>query len=108
MFLSSLATLNFSLALLVGLFAAPLTSARPLSEKPVRALVFGLVINLLAPTTVLYAGCTYWSIPIGVLLREAAFGWNVWGMNTQFVVWCVWWPAWLVGAILILGKPQDV
>jgi glycosylphosphatidylinositol transamidase len=108
MFLSSLATLNFSLAFLVGLLAAPLAYVRPLPERPFLVAVFGLIGNILNPTAVLYMGSYYWQIPVGEILKEAAFGWNVWGMNTQVVVWCVWWPAWLIGATLLLGKPQDV
>ena len=41
------------------------------------------------------------------LLTQAAFGWDVWGMNTQVVVWCVWWPAWLVGGILLFGELRE-
>jgi len=107
MFLSSLATLNFSLALMIGLLAAPLTYAYPVPGRPVVAAVFGTLINLLAPPAVLFAGCYYWDVQIGDFLREAAFGWNVWGMNTQVVVWCVWWPAWLLGAMLIHGEPKN-
>jgi len=108
MFLSSLATLNFSLALLVGLLAAPLTYVHPLPGRPILAAIAAVMLNFLAPTAVLCMGSLYWNIPVGEILKEAAFGWDVWGMNTQVVVWCVWWPAWLVGAILLLGKPQDV
>jgi glycosylphosphatidylinositol transamidase len=106
MFLSSLATLNFSLALLVGLLAAPLTYVRPLTGNPL-LVIFGFILNTLAPTTILYAGSLYWNIPVTEILREAAFGWNVWGMYTQVVIWCVWWPAWLIGSIVLLGKPRD-
>jgi glycosylphosphatidylinositol transamidase len=35
------------------------------------------------------------------VLTQAAFGWNVWGMWTQVVVWCVWWPAWMAGTLLL-------
>jgi glycosylphosphatidylinositol transamidase len=108
MFLSSLATLNFSLALLVGLLAAPLTYIRPLPSKTTLARLLGIMLNFLAPTAVLYSGALYWKIPIGEVLKESAFGWNVWGMNTQVVVWCVWWPAWLVGSIILHGKPRDL
>lgn len=45
---------------------------------------------------------------IGEVLREAAFGWRVWGMYTSVVVWGVWWPAWLVGAVVVLGRPEAV
>lgn len=107
MFLSSLATLNFSLALLVGLLAAPLAYVRPLPGRPIVAALFNITLNFLAPTAVLFFGSFYWKIAVGEILKEAAFGWDVWGMNTQVVVWCVWWPAWLVGAILLLGKPVD-
>jgi glycosylphosphatidylinositol transamidase len=41
------------------------------------------------------------------VLKEAAFGWDVWGMTTQVVVWCVWWPAWLVGMVLLFGNPRE-
>jgi glycosylphosphatidylinositol transamidase len=38
------------------------------------------------------------------LLKEASFGWNVWGMYTPVVVWCLWWPAWLVGMVNVFGE----
>jgi glycosylphosphatidylinositol transamidase len=105
MFLSS--TLNFSLALLVGLLAAPLTYLRPLPYIGTVAILSGIMLNCLTPTAVLYYGALYWKIPIGKILTEAAFGWNVWGMNTQVVVWCVWWPAWLVGSMILQGRPRE-
>src|SRR3954447_20437715 len=53
MFLSSLATLNFSLALIIGLLASPLTFMRPWPAKPVvRWLCFGM-LNTVAPTAVI-------------------------------------------------------
>ncbi|RKF54199.1 GPI transamidase component GAA1 [Golovinomyces cichoracearum] len=103
LFLSSLATLNFSLSLLVGLLSAPLAYTQHLPNSTSRSLILPLLLNLLAPTTVLIIGTWYWGLTIEALLTEAAFGWNVWWMNTQFVVWCVWWPAWLVGMITLLG-----
>ncbi|TAQ84596.1 hypothetical protein B7494_g7067 [Chlorociboria aeruginascens] len=105
MFLSSLATLNFSLAFLVGLLATPLTYIQPFPGRPLTTTLLSLLINLLAPPTVLLAGAYYWNLNVGNILQEAAFGWDVWGMNTQVVVWCVWWPAWLAGGILLYGKP---
>lgn len=114
MFLSALATLNFSLAFLVGLLSAPLTYITPLSiqSTPIRLIIRGVVwiaLNLLAPTTVLVVGARGFGLEMGVggVLKEAAFGWDVWGMNTQVVVWCVWWPAWVVGMILLFGGARD-
>jgi GPI-anchor transamidase subunit GAA1 len=101
LFLSSLATLNFSLAFLVGLFSAPLTYMQPLPSRPIIAGTLALFLTALAPTTVLFAGAQYWGLGIGEVLKEAAFGWDVWGMNTQVVVWCVWWPPWSIGMTLL-------
>lgn len=106
MFLSSLATLNFSLALLVGLFASPLTYARPWPRWPVVRHLVSTLLAAVAPNAVLVAGAVYWRIDVSTILREAAFGWDVWGMYTAVVVWCVWWPAWLVGSVIVLGKPE--
>jgi GPI-anchor transamidase subunit GAA1 len=107
LFLSSLATLNFSLAFLVGLLSAPLTYIQPLPTRPIVRGVLAVLLSALSPTTVLVAGCWWWELGIGSVLKEAAFGWDVWGMTTQVVVWCVWWPAWLVGMVLLFGNPRE-
>ncbi|SLM37145.1 rhomboid protein 2 [Lasallia pustulata] len=112
MFLSTLATLNFSLAFLVGLLSAPLSFLGPLpspsSTQDARAkqniahwLPRSALLHLLSPPAVLFACCWFWGVGVGDVLIEAAFGWKVWGMWTQVVVWCVWWPAWLVGAVFV-------
>src|ERR1700760_1121148 len=60
LFLSSLATLNFSLAFLVGLLAAPLTYIHPLPSTSTLSLILksalALLLSAIAPTTVLVAG----------------------------------------------------
>lgn len=107
MFLSSLATLNFSLAFLVGLLSSPLTWIRPLPKRPITKIILGLLLAVISPTVVLVGASWAWGLSIGDVLTEAAFGWDVWGMNTQVVVWCVWWPAWIVGGVLLWGRPKD-
>jgi glycosylphosphatidylinositol transamidase len=107
LFLSSLATLNFSLAFLVGLLSAPLTYVQPLPNHPVIKGLLAVMLSALSPTTVLVAGCWWWELGVAEVLKEAAFGWDVWGMSTQVVVWCVWWPAWLVGMMLLFGNPRE-
>ena len=107
MFLSSLATLNFSIAFLVGLLAAPLTHIQPVPGRLSRVILQGLLVNLIAPTSIMIAGAHIWKLELGSVLTEAAFGWDVSGMTTQVVIWCVWWPAWLVGVFLLFGSPSD-
>ncbi|XMA13818.1 hypothetical protein WAI453_006609 [Rhynchosporium graminicola] len=106
LFLSALATLNFSLAFLVGLFSAPLTYIQPLPSHPIIAYILAGLLMLSSPTTVVLAGSWHWGMGVGQVLKEAAFGWDVWGMNTQVVVWCVWWPAWFLGMMSLFGKPR--
>ncbi|GME35539.1 Gaa1-like GPI transamidase component [Neofusicoccum parvum] len=121
MFFSALATLNFSLSFLVGLCAAPLTFVRPVSapNKQRRVALAALQYALLAalsPVTVvgiasqelmgkgLAAGHWVGLDAVRQVLVHAAFGWHVWGLWTQVVVWLVWWPAWFVGAVVVTGS----
>lgn len=110
MFLSSLATLNFSLSLMVGLLSSPLSFMRPWPQLPAMRWFCTVLLNLVAPTAVFAGWSIYWNGglggAVGEVLREAAFGWRVWGMYTSIVVWVVWWPAWLVGAVIVLGRPE--
>ncbi|EAW06904.1 GPI-anchor transamidase subunit GAA1 [Aspergillus clavatus NRRL 1] len=107
LFLSTLATLNFSLSFMVGLLCAPLSLVSRISPKTNAVLryplaLFGLlVLNILSPPVVLLGACWYSGASVETVLTQAAFGWNVWGMWTQVIVWCVWWPAWVVGCVLL-------
>ncbi|KAJ5169869.1 uncharacterized protein N7500_002652 [Penicillium coprophilum] len=103
--LSTLATLNFSLSFMIGLLCAPLSFVTRLrGSAPFRLATstLGLVLlNLVSPPTVLLGVCWYMGVSVEAVLTQAAFGWDVWGMWTQVVVWCVWWPAWLIGSVLL-------
>lgn len=104
--LSTLATLNFSLSFMVGLLCTPLSFIERLQSpsKPVRSTISGvgfLCLNLLSPPSVLLGACWYTGVSVETVLTQAAFGWDVWGVWTQVVVWCVWWPAWLIGCVLL-------
>lgn len=124
MFLSSLATLNFSLSLMVGLLSTPLsfvvrpysssTSSTTTTSQTVKRWAASALLQGLAPTSVLVVwSSVYWGVGdgggmgVGEVLRQAAFGWRVWGMYTSVVIWGVWWPAWLVGAVVVLGRPEE-
>ena len=95
---------------MIGLLCAPLTFINRLTTHqtttnpfpryifPTTALVF---LNILSPPVVLLAGCWYAGVEVETVLTQVAFGWDVWGMWTQVVVWCVWWPAWVIGCALV-------
>lgn len=110
-FLATLATLNFSLSLFVGLLSTPLSfignpfsssvDAKDVFPSNARKFTSTLVLQLLSPPVVVWAVCYIWGVDIGDMLAEAAFGWKVNGLWTQVVVWCVWWPAWMVGGVLV-------
>ena len=112
MLLATLATLNFSLAFLVGILAFPLTflglpedALQVYSPNSVwstaRRPLLNLGLHCISPPTVFFAVCYFADISVEEVLKEAAFGWHVWGLWTQVVVWCVWWPAWLIGTTFV-------
>jgi glycosylphosphatidylinositol transamidase len=70
----------------------------------VRKLVGMVLLNLISPTVVLLAGAAYWGVGVTSILREAAVGWHVCGTYSPVVVWCVWWPAWVAGGVVLLGR----
>ena len=107
MALSALSTLNFSLALMVGLSSVPLTfvpvgNTTGAGGRWLRWIMFA-VLQVLSPGVALAGIAKYWGVGIDEVLREAAFGWWISGMWTQVVVWCVWWPAWVCGGVLLIG-----
>ncbi|KYK55861.1 hypothetical protein DCS_07826 [Drechmeria coniospora] len=106
MSLATLATLNFSLAFLVGVLSTPLTFVRPTRSPMIRYLLAGS-LSACAPSVVISVVARLWNLSLTDLLREASFGWNVSGMYTPVVVWCVWWPAWVVGMINVLGRAEQ-
>ena len=107
-FLATLATVNFSLSLAVGLFCAPLSLIGPLPasfvdnrdrEQSTSVLVRQhLVLQLISPPLVFVAVCWATKADVTSVLSEASFAWRVEGVWSPLVVWCVWWPAWLAAA----------
>jgi glycosylphosphatidylinositol transamidase len=109
MFLSSLATLNFSLALLTGLLAAPLSLVRPLESATARW-VMSVLLQAVSPPALLAVVVVLLGGEGGLagVLRQAAVGWHVCGTYSPLVVWCVWWPAWVAAGVVALGRPGTV
>ncbi|KAK4187829.1 putative GPI transamidase component GAA1 [Podospora australis] len=106
MFLSALATLNFSLAMIIGLLAAPLSFVGPFPNSPVASIICFVLLNIISPPAVLFASALYWGLDVTSVLREAAVAWHVTGTYSAVVVWCVWWPAWLAASVSVLGRPE--
>ncbi|KAK5126259.1 hypothetical protein LTR85_010494 [Meristemomyces frigidus] len=115
--LSTLATLNFSLAFVIGLLASPLSFIRPLPKLPPyadekRRYAIGLAISIpaalvhaaVSPPAVLYVMAWHWQKDIGWTLAEIAKGWAAQGVYTSFVVWTVWWPAWVIGGVVLFSE----
>ncbi|KAL7932364.1 Gaa1-like protein [Trichoderma chlorosporum] len=95
--LATLSTLNFSLAFLVGLLATPLTFIQPTNNTVTKSFLAILLILTSPPVVISFAAWTG-GVSMSAVLKAASLGWNVWGMYTPIIIWCVWWPAWLIGA----------
>lgn len=102
MVLSTLATLNFSLAFLVGLLASPLSFLKSTKSQPLNW-ALAAMLNVISPPAVMFAAASAYSVEFENVLRQANFGWNVGGMYTPVVIWAIWWPAWTIGMVSVLG-----
>jgi glycosylphosphatidylinositol transamidase len=118
--LATLSTLNFSLGLLVGLAASPLslihahlllpeaastTTPKTSSPLPIRAISTLLLLHVISPTSITYlASHLLTAAPLGdvqSLLVMASEAWLVHSTYTAVIVWLVWFPAWFVGASVV-------
>jgi len=114
--LSMLATLNFSLAFVIGVLASPLNFVRARPKFQVAesfqtntlttAMNWGtaMALNLVAPPVVLYGISRYWGLDEQWMLAEMAKGWNAQGVWTSLVVWGIWWPAHVTGGVVLFSE----
>ncbi|KAL9623895.1 MAG: hypothetical protein Q9160_001887 [Pyrenula sp. 1 TL-2023] len=118
LFLSTLATLNFSFSLAVGLLCVPLTfiptpgtnaQSPPTWQKLIVAPLWVITNPGVVPRLALVAlgkGGFFGGVggmdQMGKVLESMAFAWNVWGARVPgTVVWAVWWPAWVLGGVVL-------
>ncbi|KAI7528987.1 Glycosylphosphatidylinositol:protein transamidase, GAA1 component, partial [Hortaea werneckii] len=112
--LSTLATLNFSLAFVVGLISAGLcfVRARPRPAHPTANIAVGtltaLAHSLTSPPVVIYVLNWYLAkgkgwYDVSWLLYEMAQGWVAQDVYTSFAIWAIWWPAWVVSEFVLLS-----
>jgi GPI-anchor transamidase subunit GAA1 len=107
LFLTVLATLNFSLSMFLGLLCTPLAFVDRVPGNFVLSMLQYAVLVILSPVGTTGLLFTYLNLLSGQeasiqqWLTSLAFGWNVWGSwGVPVGVLCIWWPAWTVGATL--------
>ena len=111
MALTVLATLNFSLSVALGIACAPLAFTGRDVRRPGLAGVQYALLAVFSPAGAVAAVAAYGYVVVGRaelvvdVVAGLAFGWNVWSSWGVLVgVCCVWWPAWLVGAMGVAGS----
>ncbi|KAI4718133.1 Glycosylphosphatidylinositol:protein transamidase, GAA1 component [Aureobasidium sp. EXF-10727] len=100
--LSTLATLNFSQALFVGLLAAPLSFVRPFSPPQTWPTAVKVVLGVLSvavmiatsPPAALHVLGLVTGKGFDEVIAAAAWAWRVERVWTGVTVWVLWWPAW--------------
>ena len=102
MILAALATLNFSQSFLIGVLATPLSFVRK-SNKTWLTAVQLLVLAVLNPVMVAQWSAKLLGADLQDVLVLAAQGWHVSGLWTQVTVWLVWFPAWVLGSVVVAG-----
>ena len=117
LFLTVLATLNFSLSMFLGLLCAPIAFVDRVPGKAGLAALQYMILLLTSPVTVVGGLAAYAQTyfpqdstagEMGILttwLVKFAFGWNVWGSwGVPLGVFCVWWPAWTVSGVVVASS----
>lgn len=111
LFLTVLATLNFSLSMILGLICFPLAFVGRTKGGGVGAALQYLILVLMSPMGLAAGLVGYGFLALGrddVLvswLQRLAFGWNIWGSwGVPVGILCIWLPAWVVGATLVASS----
>ena len=111
MALTVLATLNFSLSVALGIACAPLAFTWRDVKRPGLAGLQYALLAVFSPAGAIAAVAAYGYVVDGRaelvvdVVARLAFGWNVWSSWGVLVgVCCVWWPAWVVGAMGVAGS----
>ena len=106
--LSTLSTLNFSLGFFVGVLCSPLAFVQPVSVSS-RSGIWVVVAAIIAMQLVSPLNWFYlfsrleFGQKASELARMYLFAWKVWGVWTPLVWWCIWWPAWVAGLVVLVA-----
>lgn len=111
LFLTVLATLNFSLSIFLGLVCAPIAFVDRAPSRPLAAALQYALLLMISPVSVVGGLATYASLVLGqegvlgLWLARFAFGWNVWGSwGVPVGVMCLWWPAWTIAGVVVASS----
>lgn len=106
--LTVLATLNFSLSMVLGLICIPLAFVDRTPNRPLLASLQYLVLVILSPGGVAAGLLGYAHIALGKdgllleWLARFAFGFNIWGSwGVPVGVLCIWLPAWVINSTVV-------
>jgi glycosylphosphatidylinositol transamidase len=110
LFLTVLATLNFSLSMFLGILCMPLAFVDR-SRSGVVAILQYLLLVVVSPMGLAASLVGYGILSTGnddllvAWLQRLAFGWNIWGSwGVPVGIMCIWLPAWVVGATLVASS----
>nr|KAK5445622.1 Glycosyl phosphatidyl inositol protein transamidase complex subunit [Exophiala xenobiotica] len=110
LFLTVLATLNFSLSMFLGILCMPLAFVDR-SWSGVVAILQYLLLVIVSPMGLAASLVGYGLLSTGKddllvdWLQKLAFGWNIWGSwGVPVGIMCIWLPAWVVGATLVASS----
>ncbi|KIV82092.1 hypothetical protein PV11_04225 [Exophiala sideris] len=111
LFLTVLATLNFSLSMFLGIVCVPLAFVGRTRSYPGAALLQYVVLAVMSPMGLAAGLVGYGFIVTGrddllvQWLQRLAFGWNIWwSWGVPVGVLCIWLPAWIIGATLVASS----
>ena len=107
--ISTLSTLNFSLGFFVAVLSSPLAFLQPIVHRSNRqiwqTIIAFIAMQLISPLNWFHLIAKLeFGEQISELARMYRFAWKVWGAWTPLVWWCIWWPAWLAG-LVVLASP---
>lgn len=111
LFLTVLATLNFSLSMFLGIVCVPLAFVDRVRGRNVLAALQYLILVVLSPMGLVGGIGAYGLFVLSKddlvvsWLERVAFGWNIWGSwGVPVAILCIWLPAWIVGATLVASS----
>ncbi|KAK4944086.1 Glycosyl phosphatidyl inositol protein transamidase complex subunit [Elasticomyces elasticus] len=111
LFLTVMATLNFSLSMFLGIVCVPLAFVGRTRSYPGAALLQYVVLAVMSPMGLAVGLVGYGFIVTGrddllvQWLQRLAFGWNIWwSWGVPVGVLCIWLPAWIIGATLVASS----